>query len=43
MNYDYVGYLIKKYLWGVNELYFIILRYKLLFIKNIKYRKKFKN
>lgn len=42
MNYDYVGYFIKNYLWGVNELFFIILRYIFLFIKKIKYCKKLK-
>lgn len=42
MNYDHVGYLIKKYLWGVNELHSTISRHKLSLIKNIKHRKKTK-
>lgn len=36
MNYDHVGYLIKKYLWGVNELHSTISRHKLSLIKKNK-------
>lgn len=43
MNYDHVGYLIKNYLWGVNELPSTILRHKFSLIKKIKHRKKPKN
>lgn len=44
MNYDHVGYLIKNYLWGVNELPSTILRHKFSLInKKIKHRKKTKN
>lgn len=40
MKYDHVGYLIKNFLWGVNELPSTILRHKLSLIKKIKHRKK---
>lgn len=43
MNYDHVGYLIKNYLWGVNELPSTILRHKFSLIKKTKHRKKPKN
>lgn len=43
MNYDHVGYFIKNYLWGVNELPSTILRHKFSLIKKIKHRKKTKN
>lgn len=36
MNYDHVGYLIKNYLWGVNELPSTILRHKFSLIKKNK-------